>query len=123
MGEADYTFRKPVETLTMPRVEGSGPSLSTSHGGAGLSKLAGRWIAALIISCHSRILGSIQKITGVIAMSGRSRSVLLASLVPAVLLGGVFAVVQAQNAGAPAAKATKWSDPATWPNKQGAGRG
>ena len=51
-------------------------------------------------------------------MSGRSRSVLLASLVPAVLLGGVFAVVQARNAGAPAAKATKWSDPATWPDKK-----
>ncbi len=45
-------------------VEGSSPSLSTSHGGAGLSKLAGRWIAAQIISRHSRILGSIQKITG-----------------------------------------------------------
>ena len=50
-------------------------------------------------------------------MGGRSRSVFLASLVPAVLLGGVFAVVQAQNAGAPA-KATKWSDPATWPNNK-----
>ena len=51
-------------------------------------------------------------------MSGRSRSVLLASLVPAVLLGGVFAVAQAQNAAAPAAKATQWSDPATWPNQK-----
>ena len=51
-------------------------------------------------------------------MSGRSRSVLLASLVPAVLLGGIFAVAQAQNAGAPAAKATQWSDPATWPNQK-----
>src|SRR5688572_2177066 len=51
------------------------------------------------------------------AMGPRSRSVFLASLVPAVLLGGVFAVVQAQNAGAPA-KATKWSDPATWPNNK-----
>jgi cell migration-inducing and hyaluronan-binding protein len=50
-------------------------------------------------------------------MGARSRSVFLASLVPAVLLGGVFAVVQAQNAGAPA-KATKWSDPATWPNNK-----
>src|SRR5687768_6859935 len=50
-------------------------------------------------------------------MGARSRSVLLASLVPAVLLGGVFAVVQAQNAGAPA-KATQWSDPATWPNNK-----
>src|ERR1044071_2169544 len=51
-------------------------------------------------------------------MSGRSRSVLLASLVPAVLLGGVFAVVQARNAGAPAAKATRWSDRASWPDKK-----
>ena len=50
-------------------------------------------------------------------MGARSRSVFLASLVPAVLLGGVFAVVQAQNAGAPA-RATKWSDPATWPNNK-----
>ena len=50
-------------------------------------------------------------------MGARSRSVFLASLVPAVLLGGVIAVVQAQNAGAPA-KATKWSDPATWPNNK-----
>src|SRR4051794_36939046 len=50
-------------------------------------------------------------------MGARSRAVFLASLVPAVLLGGVFAVVQAQNAGAPA-QATKWSDPATWPNNK-----
>jgi hypothetical protein len=51
-------------------------------------------------------------------MSGRSRSVLLVSLVPAVLLGGVFAVVQAQNARAPAAKPTRWSDRASWPDKK-----
>ena len=50
-------------------------------------------------------------------MGARSRSVFLASLVSAVLLGGVFAVVQAQTAGA-SAKATKWSDPATWPNSK-----
>jgi hypothetical protein len=56
------------------------------------------------------------KESGVIAMSARSRSVFLASLVLAVLLGGVFAV-QAQNASAPA-KATNWSDPATWPNRK-----
>jgi cell migration-inducing and hyaluronan-binding protein len=48
------------------------------------------------------------------AVSRKNRSILLYSLVPAVLLGGVFAVVQAQNAGAPA----KWSDPATWPNRK-----
>ena len=44
------------------------------------------------------------------------RSVVLASLVPAFLLGGAFAV-QAQDAGTPA-KATNWSDPASWPNRK-----
>ncbi len=50
-------------------------------------------------------------------MGARFRSAFVAWLVPVVLLGGVFAVVQAQNAGAPA-KATRWSDPATWPNNK-----
>src|SRR5688500_14018478 len=48
-------------------------------------------------------------------MSGRFRSVLLASLVPAVLLGGVRAVAQAQTT---AATTTNWSDPNTWPNRK-----
>jgi hypothetical protein len=48
-------------------------------------------------------------------MSGRSRSVLLASLIPAVLLGGACAVAQAQT---PAATQTNWSDPNTWPNRK-----
>jgi hypothetical protein len=46
-------------------------------------------------------------------MSKQYRSVLLASLVPAVLLS-VSAVVQA----AAPAKATRWSDAASWPNKK-----
>jgi cell migration-inducing and hyaluronan-binding protein len=46
----------------------------------------------------------------------RYRSFLLASLLPAVLLVSVSAVVQAQNAGSPAA--SRWSDPATWPDKK-----
>ncbi len=49
-------------------------------------------------------------------MSKKSRSVLVVALVPAFLLSGVFSVVQAQNAGSPAAQPTNWSDPATWPN-------
>ncbi len=49
-------------------------------------------------------------------MSKQHRSFLLASLLPAFLLGSVFAVVQAQNAGSPAAGPTNWSDPAAWPN-------
>src|SRR6187431_217595 len=42
--------------------------------------------------------------------------VLLVSLVPALLLGSVFAVVQAQNTGTPAVKQARWSDAATWPS-------
>src|SRR5689334_7112419 len=49
---------------------------------------------------------------------GKNRSVLLVSLVAAFLLGGVFAAAQAQTGGSPAAKPTKWSDPATWPNQK-----
>ena len=49
-------------------------------------------------------------------MSTQHRSFLLASLLPAFLLVSVFAVVQAQNAGSPAA--SRWSDPATWPDKK-----
>jgi len=37
-------------------------------------------------------------------------------LLPAFLLVSAFAVVQAQKAGAPAAR--RWSDPATWPDKK-----
>ena len=51
-------------------------------------------------------------------MSKQHRSFLLASLLPAFLLGSVFAVVQAQNAGAPAVRQTRWSDPATWPDRK-----
>jgi cell migration-inducing and hyaluronan-binding protein len=46
-------------------------------------------------------------------MSTKNRSFLLFSLVPAVLLGAVFAGVQAAEV-----KATKWSDPSSWPNKK-----
>ncbi len=49
-------------------------------------------------------------------MSKPHRSFLLASLLSVLLLGSVFAVVQAQNAGAPAVSQTRWSDPATWPD-------
>src|SRR5512147_2115758 len=47
-------------------------------------------------------------------MSKKSRSLLLVSVVPALLLGSAVAVVEA----AQPAKATKWSDRATWPNKK-----
>jgi cell migration-inducing and hyaluronan-binding protein len=49
-------------------------------------------------------------------VSTHHRSFLLASLLPAVLLVSASAVVQAQNAGSPAA--SRWSDPATWPDKK-----
>ncbi len=49
-------------------------------------------------------------------MSKPVRRVLLASLVPACLLGGLFTVVQAQDAASPAV--SRWSDPDTWPNRK-----
>ena len=49
-------------------------------------------------------------------MSTQHRSFLLASLLPAFLFLSIVAVVQAQNAGVPAA--SRWSDPATWPDKK-----
>ena len=48
-------------------------------------------------------------------MRKKNRSFLLMSLISASLLVSVFSIVQAQSSGA---KATKWSDPATWPNRQ-----
>ena len=51
-------------------------------------------------------------------MSKHHRSFLLASLLPAFLLGSVFAVVQAQSAEAPAVRQTRWSDPSTWPERK-----
>jgi cell migration-inducing and hyaluronan-binding protein len=49
-------------------------------------------------------------------VSTHYRSFLLALLLPAFLLVSAVAVVQAQNAGSPAAR--RWSDPATWPDKK-----
>jgi hypothetical protein len=55
-------------------------------------------------------------------MRKKNRSFLRMSLLSASLLVSVFTIVQAQNSGATAAKATKWSDPATWPNHKVPGR-
>src|SRR5204863_6182761 len=46
------------------------------------------------------------------------RSFLLASLLPAVLLVSVFAVVQAQEGRAASARPARWSDAATWPDRR-----
>ncbi len=51
-------------------------------------------------------------------MSKKNRSFLVVSLFPLVLLGSVFAVVQAQEGQTPAIKQELWSDPATWPDRQ-----
>src|SRR6202046_4841210 len=48
-------------------------------------------------------------------MRKKNRSFLLMSLISVSLLVSVFTIVQAQS---PAKKATKWSDPATWPNRK-----
>src|SRR5690606_27964580 len=47
-----------------------------------------------------------------------NRCLLLASLVPVFLTAGLPAGAQAQDAGSPAAAATRWSDPASWPNRK-----
>src|SRR5690349_11248400 len=75
-----------------------------------------RFHRTVALSSAARFSGSLAAIRGHV-MSKKNRSILLYSLVPAFVLGGVFAVVQAQNAKAPA-KPTNWSDPATWPNKK-----
>jgi G8 domain len=51
-------------------------------------------------------------------MRKKNRSFLLTALLSASLLVSVFTIVQAQSSAATAAKATKWSDPATWPNRK-----
>ena len=51
-------------------------------------------------------------------MRKKNRSFLLVSLISVSLLVSVFTIVQAQSPAATAAKATKWSDPATWPNRK-----
>src|SRR5438552_10278959 len=51
-------------------------------------------------------------------MRKKNRSFLLVSLISASLLVGVCTIEQAQSPAAPAAKATNWSDPATWPNRK-----
>src|SRR5215470_704108 len=57
---------------------------------------------------------SMTALQGVDSVSTQHRSFLLASLLPAFLVIGVF--VHAQNAGSPAAH--RWSDPATWPDRK-----
>jgi cell migration-inducing and hyaluronan-binding protein len=52
------------------------------------------------------------------SVSKHHRSFLLASLLPAFLLVGVFAVVQAQEGRSPAARPARWSDPAAWPDRK-----
>src|SRR5688572_17729971 len=58
------------------------------------------------------------RIRGVDAVSKHHRSFLLASLLPAFLLAGVFAVVHAQDGRSPAARPARWSDAATWPDRR-----
>src|SRR5437868_3598018 len=67
------------------------------------------------LSCAAQIVVIFQ-VSEVHVMRKKNRSFLLMSLISASLLVSVFTIVQAQSPAAPAAKATNWSDPATWPN-------
>src|SRR6476619_5796479 len=69
----------------------------------------------LALRLAAAVLGH-RRVRRVDSVSTHHRSVLLASLLPALLLVSAFAVVHAQNAGSPSA--SRWSDPATWPGKK-----
>src|SRR5262247_328357 len=62
--------------------------------------------------------GRLLRLRGVDSVSKQHRSFLLASLIPAFLLVSVFAVVHAQEGRSPSPKATRWSDPAAWPDRR-----
>src|SRR4051812_27394169 len=69
------------------------------------------------LSCTAQIVVIFQ-VSEAHVMRKKNRSFLLMSLISVSLLVSVFTIVQAQNPGASAGKATKWSDPATWPNRK-----
>src|SRR4029079_15151802 len=58
------------------------------------------------------------RVRGVDPVSKQHRSFLLASLLPAFLVFGVFAVVQAQEGKSSSPKPARWSDAATWPDRR-----
>src|SRR3954466_8165265 len=66
------------------------------------------------LSCAAQIV-IIFQVSEAHVMRKKNRSFLLMSLISVSVLVSVFTIVQAQS---PAAKATKWSDPATWPNRK-----
>src|SRR5688500_11544701 len=77
--------------------------------------VAGRRTVALC--SPAAVLGHLP-VRRVDSVSKQYRSFLLASLLPAFLLVGVFAVVQAQERRSPATSGARWSDPATWPDRR-----
>src|SRR4051812_32187601 len=76
--------------------------------------VAGRRMIAL---CFAAAVPGHLPVRGVDSVNKRHRSFLLASLLPAFLLVGVFAVIQAQEGRSPSASPARWSDPATWPGR------
>src|SRR5688572_14486629 len=66
------------------------------------------------LSCVAEIVVIFQ-VSEAHVMRKKNRWFLLMSLISVSLLVSVFTIVQAQS---PAAKATKWSDAATWPNRK-----
>src|SRR5688572_28894536 len=102
-GGSPYTWDRRISAILFP-FKGLGQHVCLMFAGAGLSRLC----FAAAVPGHLRVRE--------VSVSKRHRSFLLASLLPAFLYVSTFAVVQAQNAGSPAARPTNWSDPATWPN-------
>src|SRR5690606_5039779 len=91
----------------------SSRALITRRGGscAGMGDLARSGTVALFFV--SGILGSSIQ-AGVDAMREKYRSLLLCSGLPGFLLAGMFTAAQAQES----PSVSRWSDPATWPNRK-----
>src|SRR4030095_751385 len=95
-----------------PGLSESGYSLRVRESRIPCLPAAGLW--AMPCPCGSGHL----RVREVDCMRKPHRSFLLALLLPAFLFVGVFAVVQAQEGKSPAAKAARWSDAATWPDRK-----
>src|SRR6185312_2394065 len=103
-----------VSALKPPNASRAFPSANCADRGSVASYGVPLETAAL---CAWHSTGSYSS-TGIDVMSKKNRSFLVVSVLPFVLLGSVFAVVQAEEGTAPALKQELWSNPATWPDRK-----
>ena len=103
-----------AKALLCPSEEGNTPAPSSEL--QFISSCVGRrWMLTLSFAARTWIVIQADS-TRTDTMSKQSRSLLLASLLPGFLIVNVSAVVQAQEARS--AAASRWSDPASWPDRR-----